>query len=102
VTLYLFLNTTVAADKSSPRFLYWVIFFAGLVGTPIYLRFVQKVAVPLQLIISTAAFAVWAFALGGPFSEIPAYKPIYGAVLLPIFTFFVACIKPATSTKSRS
>ncbi len=39
VTLYLFLNTTVAADKSSPRFLYWVIFFAGLVGTPIYLRF---------------------------------------------------------------
>ena len=102
VTLYLFLNTTVAADKSSPRFLYWVIFFAGLVGTPIYLRFAQQVAVPLQLIISTVAFAVWAFALGGPFSEIPGYKPIYGAVLLPIFTFFVASITPATSTQSRS
>jgi hypothetical protein len=97
-----FLNTTVAADKSSPRFLYWVIFFAGLVGTPIYLRFAQQVAVPLQLIISTVAFAVWAFALGGPFSEIPGYKPIYGAVLLPIFTFFVASITPATSTQSRS
>jgi FtsH-binding integral membrane protein len=102
VTLYLFLNTTVAADKSSPRFLYWVIFFAGLIGTPIYLRFAQQVAVPLQLIISTVAFAVWAFALGGPFSEIPGYKPIYGAVLLPIFTFFVASITPATSTQSRS
>jgi len=102
VTLYLFLNTTVAADKSIPRFLYWVIFFAGLVGTPIYLRFAQKVAVPLQLIISTVAFAVWVFALGGPFSEIPGYKPIYGAVLLPIFTFFVATITPATATQSPS
>jgi len=100
VTLYLGLSATVSA-KDAPHFLYWVIFFAGLIGTPFYLRFVQNVTARAQLILSTLAFAVWVFALGGPFADIEGYKQVYGAVLLPLFTFFVAGISPGQPKQSR-
>jgi len=94
VTLYLALNATLASAGNTPQWLHWVIIIVGLIGTPFYLWFAQKVRVRLQLIISTVAFLVWVFALGGPFTEISGYKPVYGALLLPIFTFFVAYISP--------
>jgi hypothetical protein len=100
VTLYLFLGATVA-DKKNPHFLVWLIFFVGLIATPFYLRVIQKVSAPIQLVISTVAFAVWVFALGGPFSDLDWYKPVYGAVVLPVFTFFVAGIAPAPSPPNR-
>jgi hypothetical protein len=100
VTLYLGLSTVVAATQNAPHFLYWVIFAAGLIGTPVYLRFAQNVTKRVQLIVSTLSFAVWVFALGGPFADIDGYKPVYGAVLLPIFTFFVACISPGSAIPS--
>ena len=39
------------------------------------------------------------FALGGPFAFLPWYQAVYGAVLLPLFTFIVGIIIPnAAST----
>ena len=35
---------------------------------------------------STVAFAIWALAIGGPFGQYDWYSPIYGAVLLPLYT----------------
>jgi hypothetical protein len=55
---------------------------------------ITKVGDLLQLGISTIAFVVWVFALGGPFATVSWYQPIYGALLLPIFTFFVPMILP--------
>lgn len=101
VTLHLGLTKIVAAATNAPHFLYWVIFFAGLIGTPYYLRQIHNVTARTQLIVSTAAFAVWVFALGEPFSEIDGYKPVYAAVLLPLFTFFVAGISPAQPKHSQ-
>jgi hypothetical protein len=94
ITLYLGLNAIVASADGAPHFLYWVIFFAGLIGTPYYLWRIQNVTTTTQLLVSTAAFAVWVFALGGPFTDISGYKQVYGALLLPLFTFFVAGISP--------
>jgi hypothetical protein len=94
VTLYLGLTAIVASARDAPHFLDWTIFVAGLVGTPYYLWRWQKVTAPMQLTISALAFAVWVFALGGPFKDIHGYKPVYGAVLLPLYTFFVAGISP--------
>ncbi|OGA55625.1 MAG: hypothetical protein A3G81_20305 [Betaproteobacteria bacterium RIFCSPLOWO2_12_FULL_65_14] len=94
VTLYLGLSGVLATAADAPQFLHWVIFFAGLVGTPFYLLTAQNVTSRTQLVISTLAFAVWVFALGGPFKDLAGYKQIYGAVLLPLFTFFVAGISP--------
>lgn len=92
IAFYLGLNAIIASASDVPRPVHWFIFLAGLAATPYYLRVVQKVVSPRQLLISTLAFLVWAFALGGPFAALASYKPIYGAVLLPVFTFFVAGI----------
>lgn len=75
---------------------YWFIFIVCLIGTPLYLWKVGKAHKALQLFISTFAFAVWIFALGGPFESIDWYQShkLYPALTLPIFTFFVAMIDP--------
>jgi len=33
---------------------------------------------------------VWVFALGGPFALCGWYNPVYGSILLPVFTLLVA------------
>ena len=68
----------------------WELLAIFLILTPLYLCRVQKVMKISQLIISTVSFAVWVFALGGPFSLCSWYDPVYGAVLLPVFTLTVA------------
>jgi hypothetical protein len=82
-----------------PAFLHWLIFAVGVAATPFYLLFYQKVTAPMQLSISTLAFIVWIFALGGPFTDFAWYKQVYGAVLLPVFTFVVAGISPEPKTQ---
>ena len=47
-----------------------------------------------QTIISTGAFFVFAFALGKPFETLSFYKPLYGSLLLTIYTTFVSLIIP--------
>jgi hypothetical protein len=94
ITLYLGLSAIVAAAENSSGFMPWLIFLVGLIGTPFYLRFMQEVRSAVQLGVSTLAFVVWVFALGGPFTQWAGYEPVYGAVLLPVFTFFVAVIPP--------
>lgn len=68
----------------------WLVFVFLLAMTPVYLSRLQGVTKRQQLAISTAAFAVWVFALGGPFLDFAWYRPIYGAILLPLFTFSAA------------
>jgi hypothetical protein len=46
-----------------------------------------------QTIISTGAFAVWVFALGGPFHRVPG-QPVYGPLLLILYTLVAARINP--------
>lgn len=94
VTFYLGLSATAAAATNVPGTVHWAIFAVGIVATPFYLRYYLDVRVRVQLVISTLAFVVWVFALGRPFTDFAWYQQIYGALLLPIFTFFVAGIKP--------
>jgi hypothetical protein len=92
VALYVTLTGMVASGRSddNPRTaLYWSIFALLLIGTPIYLARVEGVAKKQQLLVSTVAFFVWVFALGGPFETMAAYDPLYGALLLPVFTFTI-------------
>ncbi len=97
IAVYVFiLGVLGAADATIPRWLPWGVFGLLLVGTPLYLRRVQKVKKPLQLVLSMGAFAVWVFALGGqsPFATLSWYQPVYGAVLMPLYTFAAAIAKP--------
>jgi hypothetical protein len=71
----------------------WLIFIVIAILTPLYLWRVAKVTNGLQIAISTVAFVVWVFALGGPFALYTWYNPIYGAILLPIVTFAIPIVQ---------
>jgi hypothetical protein len=96
VALYLTLDNilkSAAVDQQPDLTLLWIIFLLLVVFTPIYLWRVTKVRKSVQLIISTVAFVIWVFALGGVFENLPWYKHYYGALLLPTFTFLVPIIE---------
>lgn len=90
-----------AADPAGPNAtILWIAFGLLLILTPVYLWRVGHVTKTLQLVIATIAFAVWVFSLGGPFAFLPWYQTVYGAVLLPLFTFAVGIIIPNDESKA--
>jgi hypothetical protein len=94
VAVYLTLESIIrTADAQIPLDEWlWILFLVLLIGTPLYLWRVTGVTKMVQLTISTIAFAVWVFALGGVFALQDWYRPVYGAMLLPIYTFFAPVI----------
>ena len=96
VALYVTLDgLSRAAPPNVPKqALLWIVFFVLLVGTWFYLRRVQAVKKVEQLIISTLAFAVWVFSLGGPFAAYPWWSPFLGTMLLPLYTFVIPIFQP--------
>ncbi len=68
----------------------WSVFLAFCLITPLYLWRIQKVFKLQQHFISLLSFVVWVFALGGPFALYNWYNPLYGEILLPVFTLIVA------------
>ncbi len=90
ILLFVTCEKIILSQSTIPVSLYWAISIFCLLATPLYLLFVAKVKKVSQLIISTLSFAVWVFALGGPFSFLSWYKPLYGAISLPIFTFLIS------------
>lgn len=96
VALYLTLDNilkSAAVNQQPDQTLLWIIFLLLVIFTPIYLWRVTKVRKTVQLIISTVAFVIWVFALGGVFENLPWYQHYYGALLLPTFTFLVPIIE---------
>src|SRR2546426_1422132 len=75
----------------------WVAFAIGLILTAWWTW--KQGALPgrrppaTQAIVSTGAFAVWVFALGGPFQHVPG-REVYGSLLLIPYTLVVALIDP--------
>jgi len=100
ITLYLTLTAIQATATGLPWWIGWAIFIVGAAATWCYLRASLGVTDPTQLIISTLSFCVWAFALGGPFKDLSWYQPVYGGLLLPIFTFGAAMFKTAPQKQS--
>jgi hypothetical protein len=102
VTVYIAVQAVIAqagpVDGSGT--LLWIAFGFLLILTPVYLWRVTHVTKALQLVISTMSFAVWVFSLGGPFASFVWYQPLYGAVLLPLYTFAVGIIIPGGGQKS--
>jgi len=98
ITLYMALVGIVGSRSAghSRNIAEWVIFGAGVLATPIQLRFHQKVTKTQQIVISTLAFIIWAITFGGPFTQVfsePDLK-MWGAIALVLFTFAVAGYEP--------
>jgi hypothetical protein len=88
----------VASAPDIPRAtILWVAFGIGLILTAWWTW--KQAAAPgrrppvTQAIVSTGAFAVWVFALGGPFQHVPGQR-VYGSLLLILYTLVVALINP--------
>ena len=101
VAAYIFTEGVLAKLSSVKelQFFHWSLFIVFCILTPLYLWRLQNVLKLQQHIISLLSFVVWVFALGGPFELYSWYNPVYGELLLPVFTLIVAiweAEKPAT------
>jgi hypothetical protein len=89
-----------AAGIPSARVL-WIVFAVMTVIT--FAWTVKQTAVPgappamTQAVISTGSFVVWVFALGGPFSSLTWYAPVYGSILLILYTLAIGLVVPKES-----
>jgi hypothetical protein len=91
--------TGLLASTTEPsEGLLWVAFAIGVILTAMWVwRQTTMTGRPVaitQIAVSTVAFGVWVFALGGPFRSLPFYSPLYGSVVLILYTLLVALINP--------
>ena len=83
------MDTATAQNNEFAFYLYWGVFAVLLVLTPVFYVKVEKVNSLRQNVITTLAFVVWVFSIGGPFDSLfqdPANKNLLASVLLILFT----------------
>jgi hypothetical protein len=98
VSVYLFVSGVLvtASGQITPKtlnYLQWGLFAFLFIMTPVYLSRVQAVKKKQQWAIVMISFVIWVFTLGGPFAQFSWYHPVYGAVLLPLYTFTIAVVE---------
>lgn len=94
-------STALSLPHAPIGALVWAaIFFAvGLIGTPIYLyrRRLPDQPWVMNVAISTVAFPLWAYTLGGSLFVIIGWYSVFVAGLLaPLFTFIAGWFEPAS------
>lgn len=94
ITAFVTMNGMVASQPDDKQWLQWAVFGFLLIATPLYTNYVTRAPgmppATKQIAVSTVAFVLWVFAIGGPFaSQTEWYAPIYGSLVLPAFTFLV-------------
>jgi hypothetical protein len=76
----------------------WIVFAVLLVITPLWTwRWTKLPGKPpayTQIVLSTVSFAVWVFALGGPFTTLGFYRPLFGSLILVLYSLVAATINP--------
>ena len=77
----------------------WIIFGVGLVLCALWtykeVSRTNRNAAPVQMIVSSGAFAVWVYALGGPFPDwLGFYHAYIGSLLLIAYTLLVGLVVP--------
>jgi hypothetical protein len=87
VAAYLAIQGIVPAESQKLGLL--VLSLVLLVLTPLYLLRVQKVKQVTQVVVSSLAFIVWLYSLGGPFVYFNIYEPWIASVILLLWTTFV-------------
>jgi hypothetical protein len=89
------------ADHGTRIGLLWLLFVAGLVFSFFWTRKqTTEARQPTdwrQIVLSCGSFVVWVFAIGGPFTELPFYQPIYGSLLLLIYTSAIPLLPPPSA-----
>jgi hypothetical protein len=79
-------------------------FMIGVVGTPIYFKLMAKQgdAIKSQCVLSTIAFIIWAYTLGGWINELGLYQKELAGAALVVFSilsgFFPRPVTPNTAS----
>jgi hypothetical protein len=100
VSAWVFVTAAIkgAPDDTPKNIVLWVAFVLGIVLTSLWtLRQTREPKLRpavTQAVVSTIAFAVWVFALGGPFESLTFYRPLYGSLLLVLYTLLAGLIVP--------
>lgn len=89
IALYLTLAALAKSALTGQGATPWIVFGLCLVAVPVYLNRVSHVQKWMQLLVSTVAFVVWVFAIGGPFAGMKWYDPAWGGMAVASYTFLV-------------
>jgi hypothetical protein len=87
-----------SADNVPTSLLLWIAFGVGIILTLLWT--LKQTSDPgkkiarTQILISTFSFAVWVFALGGPFATLEFYRPLYGSLLLIVYSLGIGLVTP--------
>lgn len=110
VAAFLFMDGILRSSGKATVLYFWLIFIFLLAITPFYIWAVTSEKVEStgaarkpawdQIIISFFSFAVWVFAIGGPFKFLSWYDPAYGSTSLVLFTFLPPIISKIISRAS--
>lgn len=100
-------NNAISTAQNVPAVLPWIVFILGVILTPFWTwRKIKseksgtqdKIIIPkTQLIMTTISFIVWIFAIGGPFSTLKFYNPLYGTLLMFSWTTIAPLFNPPIS-----
>jgi hypothetical protein len=89
--------TAITDPGRTEKIAFWLVFAFFLVITPLFHSRVLKVTRRRQLWISTVAFALWAFALGGPFDvTFGGWAPWMGSLAVICGAILIWVIDPAS------
>ena len=85
---------SAASSTSVKESIYWIVFLVLLILTPVFYKRITKVVSRKQLFLTTCAFVVWVFSVGGPMADWFVERGIFTAsdqslissVLLILFT----------------
>ena len=88
----------IAAAEGVPvPTLLWIMFAVFVVMTAVWTYMQTREAdmppAKTQIAIATISFIVWVFALGGPFVYLDFYNPIYGSIVLIMYSLVAGMIK---------
>lgn len=101
IALYLGAINVVPHGNPSYWTALWVIAGLCTVATPIYMYFATRVpgqpTLWSQIILSSVAFPVWVFAIGGPFREFRWYEhqQWIAAIVISFSTFAMGLVRPS-------
>ena len=100
VAAWTLVSSLIGEPPKIPAVAHWGLFvvFIALTALWTYRQTTVKnqPVATVQIIISSVAFAVWVFALKGPFARFEWYNELYGSILLIVFTLVVPLITPDT------
>jgi hypothetical protein len=96
VAAFIAVNSIMHSVAVPSAVAYWAMFLFLLILTPVYLWRLQGVRKRMQLLLSSVAFVIWVFGIGGPFSYLSWYSSYayVGGLLIIAYTLGVAVIDP--------